>query len=217
MQRQDERLAAFLHYRCLNTHAEFYSTVEQIVQWIQEGPVLQKPVEEPIARPSAPVTYPTYSSLRPRGDTPPVSKPPPLPNPSHDMEHTATIDLTPDLINGTDSPTVLQETMELRRSKRKRKAPDFLRPKFHGKVYAASSWDHLPRKQRVPVVWEYLMKQRVSQPEVKIKRLNKMKNEPGQSTQYQSLFRQYRHYLKERRQQRLKSTKLPKGDEITQR
>ncbi len=182
------------------------------MQWIQEGPLLQKPIEDPIARLDVPVTYPIYSSLRPQGDIPPVSQPPPLSNPSHDMEQTAAIDPSPDPINDTESSAVPPETIELRRSKRKRKAPDFLRPKFHGKVYAASTWNHLPRKQRVPAVWEYLTKQRTSQPEVKIKRLNKMKTESGQPTQYQSLFRQYRQYLKELRHQRFKSTKLPKSD-----
>jgi hypothetical protein len=54
----DTDLMASLHYRCLNTQGEYFSTVEQIAQWIRDGPLLCKPILDLSPPAAAPVTYP---------------------------------------------------------------------------------------------------------------------------------------------------------------
>jgi hypothetical protein len=39
-----------LYYRCLATQEEHYSSVDEIVQWITTGPLLQRPTENPPRR-----------------------------------------------------------------------------------------------------------------------------------------------------------------------
>jgi hypothetical protein len=93
-------------------------------------------------------------------------------------------------------------TPELRRSLRKRKAPDFLRPKFKGKAYTVFNTNKLPRKQRVPITWAYVEKQRVSQPEVKIQRILRMKDKSPAMQSLHSIHWQYREHLRARRASR---------------
>jgi hypothetical protein len=91
----------------------------------------------------------------------------------------------------------------LRRSLRKRKAPDFLKPKFHGKVYFAPTTERLARKQRVPTMWVYLEKERVSQPEIKVRRLLNMTNKSAAATAYRTMYQKYHTAQRERRNKRV--------------
>jgi hypothetical protein len=91
----------------------------------------------------------------------------------------------------------------LRRSQRKRKAPDFLKPKFKGKAYAVHNALHYTRKERVPVTWVYLGKERVSQPEVKIRRLVRMKDKSSAAVKYHLTFQRYQQAQRELRNKRL--------------
>ena len=142
----DITLEPTLHYRCLATQAEYYAPVSQIVTWIDEGPTLTPPMPSQAPMCVAPVTYPTFSPLHLHHEPTPILpatngiKPviSPVPAPSPDPN----IFINDDAINPASA---------LRRSQRKRKAPDFLRPKFKGKAYVILS-THLPRKQRVSTV-----------------------------------------------------------------
>ncbi len=49
-----------LHYRCLHTQAEYMATVDQIIRWIDEAPLLPRPLRDKTILPAAPVTYPVY-------------------------------------------------------------------------------------------------------------------------------------------------------------
>jgi hypothetical protein len=142
-----------LHYRCLHTQAEYISTVEQITLWIHDGPLLPRPFREEAPIPTAPVTYPVYFRWNPSDSHTAHSGENPA-NPSH--PHTLTIAPTI-LPPACEEPVQASVTLpeELRRSQRKRKAPDFLRPKFKGKVYVVLQPTRLPRKQRVPIEWVY--------------------------------------------------------------
>jgi hypothetical protein len=90
----------------------------------------------------------------------------------------------------------------LRRSGRKRKAPDYLKPKFKGKVYQATLSTPIPRKQRVPVIWEYPGKQRVSPTALKIRRLIQMKDKSAPEA-YKVMYDRYRQHQRDRRNQRV--------------
>jgi hypothetical protein len=181
LSREDDAAVASLHYRCIATQGEYYSPIDQIVKWINDGPLLQPPKPD-LSKPTvAPVTYPhglpMPSGNQPRPSdlcTPPDTHPTMLPR-NHDSDETS-------------AATSLDPPIPLRRSQRKRKVPDFLRPKFKGQAYFAASASHLTRKQRVPTLWVYVGKQRVSQPEVKIRRLLNMKDK---SQAYQDTFKRY--------------------------
>jgi hypothetical protein len=47
-----------LYYRCVQSKEEFYSSVDEIVQWISTGPLLQPPTAKP--RPHLHITTPSY-------------------------------------------------------------------------------------------------------------------------------------------------------------
>jgi hypothetical protein len=198
----DDTLAVTLHYRCLSTQGEHIATVDQIAQWIRDGPLLSPPSEEVGRDPSAPVSYPMYAPYNISEDTSPeipaVQRAPTAP--MHDPTIPPILPLNED---ETALPRVSPATNPLRRSNRKRKAPDFLIPKLKGKVYFASTATST-RKQRVPAVWTYLGKQRVTQPEVKIQRLSRMNDKSDSSSEYKKLFWRYRDYLRTRRVQRMK-------------
>jgi hypothetical protein len=53
-----------LHYRSIESQAEFYATVTQIEEWIKAGPLLVRPTTEPQQLPTAPVTYPCFFPTR---------------------------------------------------------------------------------------------------------------------------------------------------------
>jgi hypothetical protein len=147
----DDTFVPSLHYRCLNTQAEFYASVEQIATWIRDGPLLQAPAEGITRAPAAPVTYPLNYPLRVEGETHPSVFP------------TSTTSLPATIHTQTLSPTIMTDEESIpspatrnifkpRRSTRKRKAPDFILPTFQGKAYLASDTTHISRKQRVPAV-----------------------------------------------------------------
>ena len=225
-----------LHYRCVETQAECFSSVEQIDTWIKEGPILLRPVHEATRIPAAPVTYPAFAPVmreaeittsenrtsaetdadkvvRLPGEAPFIAwtdytgccKPGEFDaeldafieiNRAREIHHSLT-----DHRNPTDSQS--SPTPALRRSQRKRKAPDFLKPKFHGKAYLASITSHLTRKQRVPTTWVYLGKERVSQPEIKVRRLLDMKDKSLAAAAYTTMYQKYRAQQRQRRNDRV--------------
>ena len=198
---EDDPVAQTLHYRCLQSQAEYISTVDQIAAWILDGPLLPKPVREPTPIPVAPVTYPAYY---PADHTTLTNTPTPAPTLAHPTRTIPTIAPTiPTTIDHIPIPTDLEaDGTALRRSKRIRKAPDFLRPKFHGKAYTAMPGTRLPRKQRVPTEWVYAEKERVIQPDLKIRRLMQMKDKSTYTRQYRNMFWQYREHQRAQRNQR---------------
>jgi hypothetical protein len=187
----EDNLAETLHYRCVKTQGEYYATVTQIETWIKDGPLLQKPMDESIQYPAAPVTYPCYFPQRTDGILSPRSPP--------NVPSNATI---PNL-NNLNEASPLPDSDPVRRSQRKRKAPDFLKPSFKGKAYMATDGSHVTRKQRVPVEWVYLGKERVSQPEIKIRRLMQMRDKSASTSQHRDTFLRFRQQQRHRRNQRV--------------
>jgi hypothetical protein len=185
---------ASLHYRCLKTQGEFYSTIEQIVQWIDDGPLLLPPQPELSEPAAAPVTYPHGLTIPHRDQPIPPSSSRinygPQCKRSESSPITPSTTLDPD---ETTTATTNDLPTPLRRSQRKRKAPDFLRPKFKGKAYFTAA--SLTGKQRVPTEWVYVGKQRVSQPEVKIRRLLAMEQ---RSAEYQDTYKRLKNTIREK-------------------
>ena len=199
MEHEQHEFVPTLHYRCLQTRSEFIATVTQIANWIQDGPIIPRPIRTPTRPSAAPVTYPTYFPVN-HNDDPNAHTFPALP-PAAESDVPTTI---PSPHTHTQGPTVgLDTSQELRRSQRKRKAPDFLRPKFKGKVYTMLQSGRLPRKQRVPDEWVYPGKQRVSQPQQKIRRILQAKDQTTAPQQnYHGIFWRYREHQREQRNQR---------------
>ncbi len=227
---EDNATLHSLHYRCVETQAECFSSVEQIATWIQDGSLLLPPVDGSAHIPAAPVSYPTYSPIdkgsnrlqdnsdaekiiRRPGESPFIAwtdyngccKP---------GEYDAELDAFVEINHARKihhARTDNRETPDpqsslapaLRRSQRKRKAPDFLKPKFHGKAYFAPTTVHLARKERVPTMWVYLEKERVSQPEIKIRRLMNMKNKSSTAAAYRTMYKKYHIAQRERRNKRI--------------
>ncbi len=207
-----------LHYRCLHTQAEYMSTVDQIVQWIKDAPPLPRPAREVRLQPAAPVTYPVYSRWDPcdshttnaqdqaaiHHETTPALAPPTI----------ASVREKP--IDVTNAPLA-----ELRRSQRKRKAPEFLQPKFKGKAYAIIPPPRLPRKQRVPIEWAYVEKQRVSLQNMKSQRRLRLRDPSLDARPCQNMFWKYREQQRARINKRagwwsvLYSNKPKKGHALT--
>ncbi len=78
---QDEAaVVPSLHYRCLATQGEYFSTVAQIVQWLTDGPVLQPPNHDLIKPGAAPVTYPHCLPIPIQHEPIPLNTASPLPN-----------------------------------------------------------------------------------------------------------------------------------------
>ena len=193
LSREDDAAVASLHYRCIATQGEYFSPVEQIAKWINDGPLLQPP-DPDLSKPTvAPVTYP-HGLPMPSGNPP---RPVDVPTPPD--THPTTLSRNQDS-DETSATTSLDPPILLRRSQRKRKAPDFLRPKFKGQAYFAASASNLTGKQRVPTLWVYAGKQRVSQPEVKIRRLLNMKDK---SEAYQNTFKRYKEIQRDKRNKRV--------------
>jgi hypothetical protein len=194
VQSSQDKLAPSLHYRSIKTHGEYFATVDQIATWIRDGPLLVKPVQEQSCEPIATVTYPTF-----------------LPR-SHQMAMPSSEGMAP--VSETHTNDVVRENpqplptspdvdapLPLRRSQRKRKAPDFLKPKFKGKVYIATS-TRVSGKQRVPITLEYTGKERVSQPEMKIRRLAQMQDK-SKPPAYEEMFWRHRKTLRIQRNKRV--------------
>ena len=200
----DEQDVPSVHYRCLATQAEHYSSVDRIVQWINDGPILQPPETAPVHLPAVTVTYPAYSPVLPGSS---IHVPTHAPERETDLDTTQQTDTPTTITAITDGPTSipapsLDPARPLRRSTRKRKAPDFLKPKFKGKAYLTASKTHWTRKERVPQLWAYREKERVSKPQMKIRRVLRMKNVISPPTVEQLTFRRHRHQLRDLRDHR---------------
>ncbi len=188
-----------MHYRCMATQGEFFASVAQIDTWIKDGPLLLPPKDDPVRYSEAPVTYPCYFPKR----APEVA----VPASPYAALHTQPSE--PPAHSHLDTPTVMPSTSledpadPLRRSQRKRQPPDFSKPTFKGKVYTAQAGSHLTKKQRVPIEWVYLGKERVSIPEAKIRRLMQMHDKASVPAQYHESFRRYRQQLRHKRNERV--------------
>ncbi len=192
----EQTTTASLHYRCLASQAEYFSPVTLIEQWIQEGPILQRP-DTDVNRPrTAPVSYPTFAPAIAHEEHQPLGIAPSPTAPPAQNNVTAGDDVV------SPPSAVTTEKGGLRRLQRKRKAPDFLKPKFKGKIYLASQTMHLPKKQRVPTIWEWLGKERVSPAELKLRRLIQIKESTLPSS-YGTMFRKYRQDQRDRRNKRV--------------
>jgi hypothetical protein len=156
---------------------EHFSSVDEVVQWIQEGPILQLPSSAPPDNPN--VTCPPYAPLVPTApprralDTTTESQtevqrvntavPRHIENPACTSN---TNHLPDDTLNQQEAilqphqvvPTILAP----RTSSRTRAPRDFLKPTHKGKVYSVLKQRSLSGKQRVPVTLTYPEKQRVS-------------------------------------------------------
>jgi hypothetical protein len=66
-----------LYYKCVQSKEEFYSSVDEIVQWISTGPLLQPPTADP--RPHLHITTPSYDHNEQSGVS--STEPPNLPVP----------------------------------------------------------------------------------------------------------------------------------------
>ncbi len=198
----NNKMEETLHYRTIDTQAEFYATVSQITAWIEAGPLLVRPTPAPTQLPSAPVTYPCYFPRHQQGNPEPplVPTPPQEGNMTQQSDPTRNLDLP---IGPSLPPMPLpDETPQPRRSQRKRKARDFLTPTFKGKVYVIHKGP-LTRKQRVPVEWVYLGKERVSQREAKMRRLLNMRDKSNYTPAYRDAFCRFRQQQRERRNKRV--------------
>jgi hypothetical protein len=136
-----------LYNRCLATREEHYSSVDEILQWITTGPLLQRPTDNSPGR-EQPIPHlpPTQTAaIEPTTPVPAATPPPPIPSDPHypDAE-TPHCPAPSTAIITTESDDPAHRT-----SIRKRKTRDFLQPKLKGKAYSAQP--HIPRKQRVPV------------------------------------------------------------------
>ena len=136
-----------LYYRCLATQEEHYSSVDEIVQWITTGPLLQRPTDNSPGReqPIANLKPTRTAAIEPTTSLPAATPPPPIPSDSNypDTETMQYPALSTAIIT-TESDDPARRT-----SLRKRKTRDFLQSKLKGKAYSAQP--HVPRKQRVPV------------------------------------------------------------------
>ena len=190
-----------LHYRCLATRAEFIASVSQIATWIHDGPIIPRPPRTEPRVTVAPVTYPIYSPpVHQSGDSNGAALPTPLDTAAMDPIDS----VLPPLDENEETITSLPEASQApRRSQRKRKAPDVLRPKWKGQIYIASQNERLPRKQRVPEEWVYEGKQRVSQPQLKIRRISQAQDHTTAPQKiYRDIFWRYREHQRAQRNRR---------------
>ena len=212
MEHDQHEFVPTLHYKCLITKAEFIASVIQIATWIQDGPILARPPRSQSRFTAAPVTYPIHSPLDCNDDRDGSATPAPrYPATTHMPDIVLPPACDPDATSTTQVPLTYPQdptgapatTPALRRSQRKRKAPDFLRPKFKGKVYMALQSERLPRKQRVPDEWVYEGKQRVSQLQLKIRRIVKaMDKTTSPQQQYRDMFWRLREQQRVKRNRR---------------
>ena len=169
-----------LYYQCVKSKVEYYSSVDEIVQWIATGPVLQPPAPNP--RPSLHTTTPSYEQDQDNstsindpvlGQTRAPQEPSIFPGRLHKdttpelhpvvPHHQAQPIATPQSQTIEEPGLLAPPTPGLRRASTRKRVPrDLLRPTHHGKVYATMQ-DKLRRKQRVPATLVYPEKQRVTQ------------------------------------------------------
>jgi hypothetical protein len=161
-----------LHYMCVATKEDFLSSVDEVVQWINDGPILLAPTATTPQNQN--VTYPPHARLlapvpprRPPSTTTEtytktqrlhtLSRPEPtreprvpstVPAPTGEPSRVPSTDHLPESISlpsGAPTPAPTRTSSRI-------KAPrDFLQPKLKGKVYSMLEKRLIPRKQRVPV------------------------------------------------------------------
>ena len=208
-----------LYYQCVKSREEFFSSVDEIVQWIATGPILQPPATN--TRPSLHTTTPSYE---PEQDNPTslhdplrvlTQAPqdhPPLPDRRHDETISAPPSevtpkqITPEAISQPQTTGEAERPVRLniesrRTSTRKRVPRDLLRPTHHGKAYAVKEHDKLRRKQRVPITLTYPEKQRVSQLEHRCG-LYSMALDPN-AVAYRRIFHRYQTNVLDKRDRRI--------------
>jgi hypothetical protein len=124
----DQTFTATLHYRCLSSQAEFYSPVTIIEKWILNGPILPKPEADNTRPQTAPVSYPIFALPSAYNDKAPVQSAEAKMIPSIRQETTPVDAPQSDRKQSQFDlqDTRVDEPAGLRRSQRKRKAPDFL-------------------------------------------------------------------------------------------
>ena len=162
----------------MTSQEEYYSSVEEIVEWICDGPILQPPTQPSIPDSCLPITIPSYvqprdgpsltlpvlptPSLTPTTPAAPIGQPVPVAPVEPPQQSTAV-------------PAPPSTAVPSRASSRKRKAIDFLKPLLHGKSYLANTLESqttkYTQKQRVPLIRHYAIRQRVTQPEKRLHRL----------------------------------------------
>jgi hypothetical protein len=147
-----------LYYTQLLTQTEYLSSVTEILNWIQIGPVLPPNVEDP----NAPMTQPPATTLLYVPMTQPtavseteslplaVTDSGPLVNISEQMSDLNTIPET----NATTTPPIISQASGpglMRKSTRTRTIRDFLKPEFQGKAYHIGKQRvYNYKEQRVP-------------------------------------------------------------------
>jgi hypothetical protein len=215
-----------LYYQCTANGEEHYSSVDEILQWIKQGPILQPPAitnhdASHISAPpyAYPITVmPPQISNRPDVGPQRLTQPEP-PTIQHDQqqqepsvsEHITTPNDTLELQN-TTAPKVKSRPNQhqgTRVSTRPRALRDFLKPTHHGKAYHTGAFTNSPRKQRVPSLYEYREKQRVSVPDTKRKRREFLWNsDPAFPTTltpsaYSTMYHRYKRDLKLQKDKRI--------------
>jgi hypothetical protein len=208
-----------LHYTCVATKEDFFSSVDEVIQWINDGPILLAPTLTTHDNPN--VTCPSHA----RGTTtethtetrrihmlgPEPSGEPPLvpsmvPAPTGKPSRVPCTDHIPESIT---HPLGASTPASARMSSRTKAPRDFLQPKLKGKVYSMLEKRLLLRKQRVSVTLIYPGKQRVPDPEHKSARTRFSANEqllfqttaaPGT---YKALNDRFRARLRDKRNSRV--------------
>ena len=220
-----------LYYKCVATNEEHFSSLDEICEWIRNGPILQPPSNHTSRSPY--LTSPPYSV--PAQD-PPATNPYPeraAPISSHQPLHTQgrsdsilrkSISI-PEPPSASELPAPIAETSQLpteprRQSTRKRLPRDLLKPQLHGKTYSALPSQQCPRKQRVPTTLEFPERQRVSQPALKRRRyefaMGDNTNFPTTLTkdQYRKMYSAYRQIMNDKYNTRIGWSDMFKGMSI---
>ena len=173
-----------IYYQCVATKEEYFSSVEEVSQWISNGPILQPPCAHSPA--NTHVTAPPYNRPHEDNHAPATNDPgPPAPAPNMLNRLGPTPEAAPIMASRSPTektpPIMPDPALDTRRKSTRTPIPrNRLQPTHHGKVYQVGKaknilkkqrvFTHLPGKQRVPITWEYPEKQRVSVSELKINR-----------------------------------------------
>ena len=129
-----------LYYVCVTSQEEYYSSVEEIVEWIRDGPILQPPSQPSVPDSCLPITIPSYvqprdgpsltlpvlptPSLTPTTPAAPIGQPVPV-APVAPPQPVGETTIGPET---TVAPAPPSNAVPSRASSRKRKAIDFLKP-----------------------------------------------------------------------------------------
>ncbi len=151
-----------LYYNQLLTQTEYLSSVTEILNWIQIGPILPPHVEDPNIRGTLPITTPPATALLyvPMTQPTAVSEAEIMPRAVTNSEPIVnTIGPPSDLntINVTNATTTPPSTLQssgpglMHKSTRTKTRRNFLTPKFQGKAYNIGKQRmYNSKEQRVP-------------------------------------------------------------------